>query len=265
MVTTTKTHYEVLEIEPQAGYLEIRKAYRRLAKQYHPDKIQNPTEEDQRRFAEIAEAHRVLTNLKLRQAYDLSLNQARSHQQAPPPPPWAYWRPHYSGYPYFRWDFITPYMHGFFVGEQHEQQSPQEKMQALLFNYKTLVIAILGALYFFKFFSVMSGDVVEKKTEERLFNNVSYFLTLKTEEEKTVRKRVKYELYDRVAVDDHIEKPLFSFTWRVNNDEIPGPGVPRFFLQVAMIYGVITCGLYLLERGYRKPTAPSGATGPPPA
>ncbi len=263
MVQTTKTYYQILEIDPQSSYLEIRKAYRRLAKQYHPDKVQNPTEADQQRFAEIAEAHRVLSNLKLRQAYDYSLNPPRGQGQAPPPPSWGFYRPHYSGYPYFQWDFITPYLHVFFVGEQKAEADPQEKMQALLFNYKTLAIAILGALFFFKFFVSVNGVVVEKKMEERPFNSVSYILMLKAEEDKTVKKRVKYELYDRVAVEDHIEKPLFTMTWRVNNEELPGPGVPRFFLQVGMIYAVITLGLYLLERGYRRPSPAHGAETPP--
>ncbi len=240
-------------MNPTAGYLEIKKAYRALAKQYHPDRLQNPTEDDQSRFAAIAEAYHVLSDLKRRKAYDASLHQHQSRQDAPPPPPYnPFYQPHYSGYPYFQWDFVTPHLHAFFVGQNPNTAAPEERSQRVLFNYKTLIISILGALFFFKFFTSMEGVVTQKETKEKIFNNVSYILILKTEENETARKRVKPELYDRINVEDRIEKSMFSLTYRINDEEIPGPAIERIFLQIAMIYAVITGGLFLLERGRNR-------------
>lgn len=58
--------YTVLEIEPGASREEIKKAYRRLASQYHPDKVQHLGEDIQalaeKRFKEIQEAYQELSS-----------------------------------------------------------------------------------------------------------------------------------------------------------------------------------------------------------
>ncbi len=58
--------YEVLEVEPGASRDEIRRAYRRLANKYHPDKVQHLGEEfrelAESRFKEIQAAYRKLSD-----------------------------------------------------------------------------------------------------------------------------------------------------------------------------------------------------------
>ena len=56
-----KDYYKILEMEPSATLTEIKKAYRRLAQQYHPDK-NSSDEYALTYFAEIKEAYEVLTN-----------------------------------------------------------------------------------------------------------------------------------------------------------------------------------------------------------
>lgn len=63
-----KDYYAILELEPSATLPEIRKAYRRLAMLFHPDK--NPQDPyAQARFTEIKEAYETLTNPSRKEQY----------------------------------------------------------------------------------------------------------------------------------------------------------------------------------------------------
>jgi len=66
-VTDTKL-YDILGVKPNASEPEIKKAYRKLAKQYHPDK--NPDPEVAEKFKDISFAHDVLTDEEKRSIYD---------------------------------------------------------------------------------------------------------------------------------------------------------------------------------------------------
>jgi molecular chaperone DnaJ len=69
MATATKDFYEILGVSESAGKEEIKKAYRKLAKQYHPDASPNNPRAAER-FKEIGEAYSVLSNAKKRKQYD---------------------------------------------------------------------------------------------------------------------------------------------------------------------------------------------------
>ncbi|MDC7239047.1 MAG: molecular chaperone DnaJ [Spirochaetales bacterium] len=64
-----RDYYEVLEIEKNASQDEIKKAYRKQAIKYHPDRNQNSTEAEQK-FKEATEAYEVLSDAQKKQAYD---------------------------------------------------------------------------------------------------------------------------------------------------------------------------------------------------
>ncbi|MDX1577220.1 MAG: molecular chaperone DnaJ [Gemmatimonadota bacterium] len=69
MATRTKDYYEILGVAENASRDEIKKAYRKLAKQYHPDA--NPGDASAAdKFKEISEAHRVLSDEEKRKKYD---------------------------------------------------------------------------------------------------------------------------------------------------------------------------------------------------
>src|ERR1700741_5057526 len=70
MATTPKhEYYETLGVDRKANTDEIRKAYRKLARKYHPDL--NPGDKAaEERFKNVQEAYDVLSDSKKRQMYD---------------------------------------------------------------------------------------------------------------------------------------------------------------------------------------------------
>lgn len=78
-----KDYYKILGVDKNASQAEIKKAYRKLAVKYHPDK--NPGDkETENRFKEINEAHEVLSKPDKRKKYDeLGENWNRYGQAGP--------------------------------------------------------------------------------------------------------------------------------------------------------------------------------------
>ena len=73
-----KDYYSVLGVDRQADDKAIKTAYRKLARQYHPDVSKHPEAEE--KFKEVAEAYEVLHDANKRAEYD-DLCQAREQRQ----------------------------------------------------------------------------------------------------------------------------------------------------------------------------------------
>lgn len=93
MSVAFKDYYEVLGVSRTAGPDEIRKVYRRLARQYHPDVNKNPGAEN--RFKEVAEAYAVLSDPQKRKRYDEVGANYQAGQEFRPPPGWENIPPEY--------------------------------------------------------------------------------------------------------------------------------------------------------------------------
>src|ERR1700752_1103477 len=69
MAGTKRDYYEILGVERKADDEEIKRAYRRLAMQYHPDRNVGDKEAEDK-FKEAAEAYEILRDPDKRQRYD---------------------------------------------------------------------------------------------------------------------------------------------------------------------------------------------------
>ena len=68
MSTTNRDYYELLRVSREATDVEIKRSFRKLARELHPDVSDAPDAEE--RFREVAEAYQVLSNSESRQLYD---------------------------------------------------------------------------------------------------------------------------------------------------------------------------------------------------
>ena len=80
-----KDYYQALNIERTASLDQIKKAYRKLAHQYHPDITKDPQGEE--KFKEVAEAYATLKDPEKRKEYD-SLGRRPAGEDFNPPPQW---------------------------------------------------------------------------------------------------------------------------------------------------------------------------------
>ena len=63
-----KDYYAILNLSKNANESDIKKAYRKLALKFHPDKNKDPGAEE--KFKEISEAYEVLSDKEKRSVYD---------------------------------------------------------------------------------------------------------------------------------------------------------------------------------------------------
>ena len=75
------TYYDVLDIDRNATQPEIKKAFRRLAKKYHPDTNRSNDKEAAKKLKEVIAAYRVLSNERERARYDVLMQSTPSIEE----------------------------------------------------------------------------------------------------------------------------------------------------------------------------------------
>lgn len=81
-----RDYYDILEIKRDAAQDEIKRAYRKLARKYHPDVSRESDAEE--RFKQVGEAYEVLKDPEKRMAYDQLGANWQAGQDFNPPPDW---------------------------------------------------------------------------------------------------------------------------------------------------------------------------------
>lgn len=122
-----KDYYKILGVDRNADQKEVRKAYRRLARQFHPDV--NPGDRSaEERFKEINEAYQVLSDSEKRQKYDQLGSSWRQWQRMGGDP---------SGFDWTRWSAGQP-------GRVHVQYGDLNEILGGLGGFSDFFQAIFG-------------------------------------------------------------------------------------------------------------------------
>jgi curved DNA-binding protein len=86
LIVEYRDYYKILGVGRDATQGDIKRAYRKLARKYHPDVSKQPDHEE--KFKEVGEAYQVLKDTEKRAAYDQLGSQWKSGQDFRPPPEW---------------------------------------------------------------------------------------------------------------------------------------------------------------------------------
>lgn len=132
-------YYKILGVTKDSNQIQIRKAFRKLALQYHPDKNKN-SEESKHKFMEIVKAYEILSDEKSRERYDSNIVNDKNIQR-------------------FNWtppaDFANFYSYENLKREYNENQISggmweiSEKANAGLWKATFILLAALGLVSFF--------------------------------------------------------------------------------------------------------------------
>lgn len=109
MSTTYKDYYELLGVTRNASEKDIKAAFRKLARKYHPDlqKTEPEKKQAEKKFIEINEAYEVLSDPEKRAKYDqLGTNYKHGQEWQPPPD--------MDGFHYYKWSNGNPNMSDIF-------------------------------------------------------------------------------------------------------------------------------------------------------
>ncbi|RYM34558.1 hypothetical protein ERX46_04070 [Brumimicrobium glaciale] len=161
------TYYEILGITENADAAEVKKAFRKLAKQYHPDL--NSAENAKEKFIEVEVAYSCLSDSKTRLAYDRLLKLQRMERANP------------RVKQKYQQDVNRKTRTGTRRAQSHSKMSYQQYKRDQLFRtsfaaiiFKTIFTIVFGGLLMFLFYQV--GLKLYGPTSEKWGQNSSAYI-----------------------------------------------------------------------------------------
>ncbi len=130
-----KDYYKILGVSKDATPDEIKKQYRRLARQYHPDVSKEKDAEE--KFKAMKEAYEVLKDAEKRKAYDEMGSGHHAGDSFTPPPGWEFKQTHHAHGPHVQEADFSDFFESLFGkharGAQHQsfQQNGQDQHSKL--------------------------------------------------------------------------------------------------------------------------------------
>ena len=163
----TKDYYEILGVSRDAGEEEIKKAYRKKAFQYHPDRNQGNREAEEM-FKKVGEAYSVLSDPQRRAAYDRGESEPNSAYGSYANPgygyggnPWGYGQSgEYGGTGTdggYGWSWFGPFGFGYYSssnGNSRQSESGNSRRKNYTRKYgvqmlvKNLILLVFSVLLF---------------------------------------------------------------------------------------------------------------------
>lgn len=121
-----KDYYKIMGVEKNATSEQIKRAYRKLARKYHPDVSKELNAEE--KFKELQEAHEVLKDPEKRKAYDQLGSAWQGGQEFRPPPGWSTQGMHFEAGDFGGGQF-SDFFESLFGGGFARQRRPQDFAQ----------------------------------------------------------------------------------------------------------------------------------------
>lgn len=177
-----KDYYKILGVKADAEAKEIKTAYRKLARKYHPD--MNPDEGAEEKFKEVAEAYEVLKSPERRAEFDeLRKYGSQSNQGFRPPPGWQHSGSSQQGESqHFEGDFSEFFNsvfgsggHGFGQtgGRQQHARGQDVEIEMPVFLEETLADNVKTVAYQLPVFNGEKQELINKNLKVTLPKGVS--------------------------------------------------------------------------------------------
>ena len=193
----TKDYYEILGVSKDADDEEIKKAYRKKAFQYHPDRNQGNREAEEM-FKKVGEAYSVLSDPQRRAAYDRGESEQHSAYGSHANPgyggnPWGYGQSGEYGNTGtdggYGWSWFGPFGFGYYSSSgssRRKRYTRKDGVQMLVKNLILLAFSVLLFRYaiFFGLFGLVLCIALFGSSISNVINAISIILRTRKHKDK---------------------------------------------------------------------------------